>query len=167
MADFSAIRSLFESNNLHYFTFCHKSQKPIKAVIWQLPVSSPAEDISDGLVNLVFDVISVKQMSATRLSPAEGASTVNIPLFLITLPRTSKSHEIFKLTSLRNIGIRVEAYKAQTGLTQCYNCQQFGHIWANCRQPPRCMWCGAVTCTRNGRKKTVQLRYRHAATASW
>jgi hypothetical protein len=37
-------------------------------------------------------------MSATLQSPAEGKSTVNILLFLITLPRTSKSQKIFKIT---------------------------------------------------------------------
>jgi hypothetical protein len=64
------------------------------------------------------------------------------PLFLITLPRTAKSQEIFKLPSLCHIAINVEAYKTQNSLTQCYNCQTFGHVWANCKQPPRCMWYG-------------------------
>jgi hypothetical protein len=116
MADFSAIPSHFESNNLPYFTY-PKSQKPVKSVIRHPPVSTPADDISDGLVNLGFDVISVKQMSATRRSPAEGTTIVNIPIFLITLPRTSESHKIFKLTSLCHFAIRIEAYKAQTALT--------------------------------------------------
>jgi hypothetical protein len=31
----------------------------------------------------------------------------------------------------------VESYKFQ-----CYNYQKFGHVWANCKQPPRCMRCG-------------------------
>jgi hypothetical protein len=116
MADFSDIHSHFESNNLPYFTFYPKSQKSIKAVIRHLPVSAPAEDISDWLVNLGFEVISVKQISTTRRSPADG-TTVNITLFLITLRRTSKSHDIFKLTILCHVAIRVETYKAQTGLT--------------------------------------------------
>jgi hypothetical protein len=25
---------------------------------------------------------------------------------------------------------------------ECYNCQKFGHVWANCKQPPRFLWCG-------------------------
>jgi hypothetical protein len=45
MADFSAIRSHFESNNLHYFVFYPKSQKPVKAVIQHLPISALVEDI--------------------------------------------------------------------------------------------------------------------------
>jgi hypothetical protein len=65
MADFSAIRSHFESNHLRYFTFYPKSQKLIEAMIWHLAISAPAEDVSDGLENLSFDVISVKQMSTT------------------------------------------------------------------------------------------------------
>jgi hypothetical protein len=64
--DFSATRSQFENNNLPYFTFYLKSQKAIKAVIHHLPASTPAEDISDVLVNPAFDVISIKQMSTTH-----------------------------------------------------------------------------------------------------
>jgi hypothetical protein len=136
-----AVKAHFSTNDLTYFTFFPKALKPIKAVIRHLPPNTPAEDISDGLVNQGFDVISVKQMTTVRRSPTEGASTKTLPLFLITLPRSAKSQEIFKLSSLCHISISVENYRAQTGLTQCHNCQQFGHIWANCRQPPRCLWC--------------------------
>jgi hypothetical protein len=66
MADFSAIRSHFESNNLKYFLFYSNSQKPLKAVIRDPSASTLVEDISVGLMNLGFDVVSVKQMSTTR-----------------------------------------------------------------------------------------------------
>jgi hypothetical protein len=88
MEHFSAILSHFKSNNLPYFTFYPKSRKPINAVIWHLPFTTPAEDISGGLVNLGLDDISGKQMFTACRSHAEGTTTVNIPLFLITLPRT-------------------------------------------------------------------------------
>jgi hypothetical protein len=80
MADFSAISSYFESNNFPYFNFYPKSQKPIEAVICHLPYTTPDEDITDGLVNLESDVISIIQKSATHQSPAEGTTTVNISL---------------------------------------------------------------------------------------
>jgi hypothetical protein len=82
MADFQSTKSHFETNNLFYYTFCPKSKKQIKAVIRHLPHSTLAEDISNGLVGLSFDVISVKQMTATRPSPHEGSETTNLPLFL-------------------------------------------------------------------------------------
>jgi hypothetical protein len=69
-----------------------KSEKPMKAVIRDLPYNTPADDISDGLVSLRFDVISVKQMIASRRSPPEGSKAMNAPPpFLITLTRKAKS----------------------------------------------------------------------------
>jgi hypothetical protein len=141
LADYSAIRQYLEAKHLSYYTFFPKSEKPIKAVIRHLLHDTPAEDISNSLNDLGFDVINVKQMTSKKPGP-QGRTEVNLPLFLVTLPRTEKSQQIFKLNKICNIIIKVEAYRAQSGLTQCYNCQQFGHVWANCRQPPRCLWCG-------------------------
>jgi hypothetical protein len=87
-------------------------------------------------------------------------------LILITLPRTAKSQEIFRLTALCHIAIRVEAYRAQNCLMQCHNCQQFGHVWANCKQPPRCLWCGGGHLHKECPEKTL-LPHQHAVTASW
>jgi hypothetical protein len=142
MEDFSAIKKHLESTNLSYFTYFPKSEKPIKAVIRHRSSNTPAQDIRDGLTDLGFDIISVKHMYSTRRSPSQVTLTRNLPLFLITLPRTTRSQEIFQLTALCHISIGVEAYRAQNGLMQCHNCQQFGHVWANCKQPPRCLRCG-------------------------
>jgi hypothetical protein len=128
MSDFQSDKSHFDSNNLSYYTFYLKSDNPMKAVICHLPHNNPVEDISDGLVCFGFEVISFKQVIATRRSPHERLKTINLPLFLITLPRTAKSQEIFQLPSLCYIANRVEACRAQNGLTQCHNCQQFGHV---------------------------------------
>jgi hypothetical protein len=91
MADFQAIKTYFENQNLSYFSFFTKSETPIKAVIRNLPHNTPAEDISDGLVNLGFDVINVKQMTTTRRSPPEKSKIITLQLFLVSLPRTPKS----------------------------------------------------------------------------
>jgi hypothetical protein len=140
MADFSAIKQYLNSQNLHYFLFFPKSLKPIKAVIRHLPGNTPAEEIYERLVELGFDIVIVKQMSTTRRS--QDLTSRNLSLFLITLPRSDKSLEMIKLTSLCYISIKVEAYKSQAGLTQCHNCNQLGHDWANCKRPPCCLWCG-------------------------
>jgi hypothetical protein len=84
LGDFAAVKSYLESHNLHYLTFYPKSLKPTKAVIRHLPLNTPAQDISDGLMDLDFDIISVKQMSIIRRSPSEGTLSKNLPLFLIT-----------------------------------------------------------------------------------
>jgi hypothetical protein len=140
--DFLRVKSHLETSNLSYFTFYPKSEMPIKAVIRHLSVNTPAEDICDGLVSLGFDVVSVKQMTTTRRSSTEEPKVTNLPRFLVTLPQTAKSQEIFHLPRLCHIAIKMETYRHQSALTQCHNCQLFGHVWANCKQPPRCLLCG-------------------------
>jgi hypothetical protein len=140
--DFAEVNFYLQTHNLHYFTFHPKPLKPIKTVIRHIPPNTPAQQISDVLMDLGFDIISVKQMSTTRRSPSEGTVFKNFTLYLITLPRTAKSQEIFRLTAVCHIAIGVEAYGGQKSLTKCHNYQQFGHVWANCKKPPRCLWCG-------------------------
>jgi hypothetical protein len=106
MADFSAIKEYLSSQNLNYFNFYPKSLKPVKAVIRHLLGNTPAEEIYEGLEELGFDLISVKQTSTIRRS--QGSASTSLPPFLITLPRSEKTHEIFKLTSLCNLAIKVE-----------------------------------------------------------
>jgi hypothetical protein len=69
MVDFQSVKSHFDTNNLSYYSFYLKSEKPITAVIRHLPHNIPAKDISDGLVSLGFDVIRVNQMTATSRTP--------------------------------------------------------------------------------------------------
>jgi hypothetical protein len=138
MVDCQAVKTSLNNHSLSYYTFYPKADKPINAVIRHLPINAPAEGIAEGLVDIGFDVIIVKQMSSVRRS-LDGFANITLPLFLVALPKTIKSSELFKLSSLCHISIKVEAYKSQNTLSQCFNCQKFGHVWANCRQPPRCL----------------------------
>jgi hypothetical protein len=115
MVDCRSVKTYFGSNDLSYYTFYPKSEKPIKAVIRHLPVTTPAEDIAEGVVDLSFDVMSVKQIATARRS-SEGTTHITLPLFLVTLPRTTKSQDLFKLSYLRHISIKVESYKFQNAL---------------------------------------------------
>jgi hypothetical protein len=92
MAYLATVTSHLETNNLLYFTFFPISQKPIKAIICHLPVNTPAEELSDGLVSLGFDVIGNKQMTTTQLSPSEGTT----PLIPHNLTQNAKITTHFK-----------------------------------------------------------------------
>jgi hypothetical protein len=63
----------------------------------------------------------------------DGSHThTSLLLFLVTVARNQKAPKIFGLTTFCNIVIKVEAYKSQNRLMQCYNSQHFGHIWVHC-----------------------------------
>jgi hypothetical protein len=99
MVDYQSVKGHFEANNLLYYTFYPKSERPIKAAIRYLPLNTPARDIAEGLIDLGFEVISVRQMSTASRSP-EGTTSITLPLFLVTLPRTTESQDFFKLSNL-------------------------------------------------------------------
>jgi hypothetical protein len=101
----------------------------------------PGEDISNSLEDLGFNVINVRQMTATQTAPNEQTHMKPSLYTLSPLPGNIKSEEIFKLNILNHIIIKVELYRAQAGLIQCNNCENSGHVWANCKQPPQCLWC--------------------------
>jgi hypothetical protein len=70
MTYFEAFKSYFSTHNLSFYFF-PKSLKPVKAVLRHLPSNTPAEAISEGLINLRFDVVSVKQMTTRGHLPRE------------------------------------------------------------------------------------------------
>jgi hypothetical protein len=154
MADYSAMISHLEKNNLQYFTFSPYYEKPIKAVIRHLPPDTPAENISSSLEGLGYNVINVRQMTATRRAPNRQSHMEPIALFLVILTRNITSLDLFKLNNLNHVIIEVELYRGQAGLTQCCNCQNFGHVWANCKQPLRCLCCGGGYLHKECREKT-------------
>jgi hypothetical protein len=158
---FSAIRSHLESNNLPYITFYHKSQKPIKA----FSCLNPAEDNSDGLVDLSFDVINVKQMSTILRSPAEGKVTENIRLCLKILTRDQSPMRYstwWSFAILQSRWRRTMSRLVSRSVTTANNSTMPGLTASTL---PLVCRVGTVTCIMNFRKMAIHHQYRHAATA--
>jgi hypothetical protein len=44
MVNYQSVKAYFESNNLSYYTFYPKAEKPIKALIPHLPTNTLAEE---------------------------------------------------------------------------------------------------------------------------
>lgn len=68
---------------------------------------------------------------------------IPLPLFFVDLEPSIKSAEIFHLSSLLHTKIKVEEpYKSKT-ISQCTNCQDYGHTKTYCGYPSRCVRCGS------------------------
>jgi hypothetical protein len=166
MADFLAVKSHFEGNKLSFYTFFPKSEKPIKAVMPHLPINTPAKDNCDRLVSLGLDVVSVKQMTTTHRSPPDDPKILNLPLFLVTLPRTAKSQQIFQLPSLCHIAIKwrhIERRKPSRSATIISSSATSGQT-ANSLPVVYCA--GAATCTKSAPKKKTLPPLQLVVTAS-
>jgi hypothetical protein len=150
MADYLAVKSYLQKYNLHYFTFSPNSEKPIKTVVRHVPPDTPAEDISNSLEDLGFNVTRVRQLTTNRRPPNGQTHVETLPLFLVTLTRNFKSQEIIKLNNLNSIIIKVEPYNSATAIKTL---AKSGPTASNPLDV-----CGVVvaTCIGNARKKLMQ-----------
>jgi hypothetical protein len=85
MVDYSAMKSYLQKNNLHYFTFSPNSEKLIKLVIRHFLPDTPVDDISSSLEDLGFNVINVRQTTATQTAPVGKAHVEPLFIFPFTL----------------------------------------------------------------------------------
>ncbi|GIY71195.1 nucleic-acid-binding protein from transposon X-element [Caerostris darwini] len=89
-----------------------QKDRPIKVVIRGLPGHTPVEDIE--IWNSQFDR---KQETS------------------------SKTEEIYSLSTLLGLRVSVESYRGQPGPSVCWNCQGYFHSSEVCRLPTRCVKC--------------------------
>jgi hypothetical protein len=82
MADYSAMKSHWEKNNLYYFTFSPNSGKPIKAVIRHLPTDTPAEDVSNELEDVGFNVINECEVNDGHSSNTQWTNLRGTPPYV-------------------------------------------------------------------------------------
>jgi hypothetical protein len=87
MADYSAMKSYLEGNNLHYFTFSPNSENPIKVVTVTFPQTRQRKIIPTTLgTSLQRQDVA---MAATRTAPNGQAHVETLSLFLVTLTRNT------------------------------------------------------------------------------
>lgn len=125
-----------KAENAEYHTYQLKEEKPLRIVIRNLHPSTPLSLIKEELEVRLYEVRQVTNvLHKVNKNP--------IRLFFVDLEPTLKSNEIFKMSSLLHCKIKIEEpYKPKT-ISQCFNCQQYGHTRTYCGYQPRYVRCGA------------------------
>ena len=118
-----------------FHTYQLKEDKPLRVVIRNLHPTTP--------LNLIKEELTVRLFEVRQVTNVLHKVTKNrLPLFFVDLEPTTIANEIFKLTSLLHTKIKIEEpYKSKT-ISQCFNCQQYGHTRAYCGYKSRCVRCG-------------------------
>jgi hypothetical protein len=118
-----------------FHTFQLNKDKPMRIVIRNLHPSTPTEMIKSELELRLYEVRQVTQV-------IHRVSKIPLPIFFVDLEPTDHSNEIFKLESLLHIKIKIEEHHKPKIISQCQNCQAYGHTKAYCGYSPRCVRCG-------------------------
>ncbi|GBM54990.1 Nucleic-acid-binding protein from transposon X-element [Araneus ventricosus] len=126
-------------------TFELDEERQLKVVIRSLPSDYPSQDILDTLKSFQF--------KPTQCHPLKHRKTnTNMPLFLVTLPKSADSKEIFQLTNIDHFRVKVEPLKRKTTSAQCYNCQDFFHHSRFCLRDPKFLKCAGKHATQSCQK---------------
>jgi len=106
-----------------------------RIVIRNLHPSTSTETIKSELELRLYEVRQVTQV-------IHRISKTPLPSFFVDLEPTDHSNEIFKLESLLHTKIKIEEPHKPKIISQCQNCQAYGHTKACCGYSPRCVRCG-------------------------
>lgn len=118
-----------------FHTYQLREDKPLRIVLRNLHPSTPTETIKEELELLTFEVRQV-------INVLHKVNKNPLPLFFVDLEPTSNSSEIFNLSSLLHTKIKIEEPFKPKSISQCHNCQQYGHTKAYCGYQPHCVRCG-------------------------
>ncbi|KAL4084985.1 hypothetical protein QTP88_027838 [Uroleucon formosanum] len=130
---YRAFVQFLRKENAEFHTYQLQEDKPIRVVIRNIHPTTPCKLIKEELVLRLFEVRQVTPVFH-RLNKTP------LPLFFVDLEPTHHSIEIFQLTSLLHTKIIVEEPHKPKTISQCANCQDYGHIKA---------YCGCALCQEN------------------
>lgn len=118
-----------------YHTYQLQQDKPTRVVIRNLHPTTQISLIKSELELREFEVRNVTNvLHKVHKHP--------LPLFFVDLEPTPQSNDIYKLTSMLHTKIKVEEPYKPKIISQCLNCQEYGHTKTYCNYPSRCVRCG-------------------------
>ena len=129
------IKKYFSSNNVEFYTFTPRSQKPINLVLKGIEGKYDADDISNEIKSLNLNNVEIKKITQIKFSNKNNKLN-----FLVQLSSNSSISEIKKVNHLICQKITWEHLR-KNKVYQCKNCQLVGHTSSNCNISYRCVKC--------------------------
>ena len=128
--------ALFGILQMHSYQL--KNERSFVVYIRGLPSTMDPIEINTALVEKQFTPRRVVNVPS-RLN----GTLKHRPLFRVDLEPSDCNPEIYNLTNLLQVRIKVEPAKKRSDPPHCRNCQRFGHTKQYCLRSPRCIKCGA------------------------
>ncbi|CAI6370469.1 unnamed protein product [Macrosiphum euphorbiae] len=142
---FRIVQEFMTYNKINYHTFALPEEKSLKIAIKGIPLDITNEEIMAELQRIGFKPKFVR---------AFEKNGKRLPIHMVSLNRTENVKEIYEVSDLFYIRIKIEPYKS-TGPAQCFSCQRFGHSSLQCGYPPRCVKGGANHSNKDCQKPKV------------
>ncbi len=122
-------------NNVEYYTYQLKEDKPYCIVIRNIHHSVEPKEIKEALSNEGYETRNVTNIKNWRTKEP-------LSMFFVDLEPTENVKKIYELEYLLHAKVKVEPPRPRKEIIQCMRCQQFGHSKAYCTLPRICVRCG-------------------------
>lgn len=132
------LQTHFTQLAIPYYTHAPRHvKKHGQYLILGLDINQPTITEIQEALSEVPDIINIRHMSK---SDKDGNKHPINPVVITTLPTTTLAH--FKhITDICYYRVRIVKYTPTTTVSQCTNCQQFGHTRNYCKRRPICVRC--------------------------
>lgn len=127
--DFDKVKSMLERKKVEFYTYTPKGLRPFTVVIEGLSHSfEPQEILSyfEGL-NMKINVVSLVKLGVDK--------------WVVRISKDSDIGKFYEIRYVLRCKVHIRKF-VRKGVTQCFNCQRFGHVSSNCRMSYRCVKCG-------------------------
>lgn len=131
LEDHQLTKDLMLRNNIKFYSYTPKSLRPYNVVVKGLSGDYEEEDVRGHLrdLKLQLELIKVTHIGANR--------------WLLQLGRQSDLEGLYRVKYFLHCRVYMTKYK-KSGITQCFNCQRFGHVAVNCKMTFRCVKCAST-----------------------
>lgn len=138
IADQKILFNVLKGANTKAFTFTPKEEKPVTLLLKGIHGSYEGEEVKDAIKTAIPEIALIKVANLeTSASKKKG---VKLNSFIVQMNAGSDTSELTRLRYLLHQKITWEKFRS-SGMTQCRNCQCYGHVARNCSAPYRCVKC--------------------------
>ncbi|KAL4148883.1 hypothetical protein QTP88_003028 [Uroleucon formosanum] len=126
---------LLKDINAQYHTHQLHSEKSLRIVVKNLHPTTPVDEIAAAIEEIGHSVKTVANIKRYQTKSP-------LPMFFVDLNPHESDNNIFSITALLHTKVKIEESHKKREITQCLNCQSYGHTRTYCAYPPKCVKCG-------------------------
>lgn len=139
--NYSKIKEMLGDIKCPYYTFTPRNEKVKTILLKGLDsVDEPTE---------IFKILEeqntedMKFLGVKRfVTKHSKANNYNTAIFVVQVTQNTKMNNVYNIKSIDNRIIKWEHLIKSNGITQCVQCQRYGHTASNCTLKHRCVKCG-------------------------
>ena len=108
-----------------------------------LSIKGVPTDLTDDEFREFLNLNKISYAKADRLKSKKDGRV--LPIFQLEISDPDEAEALLSQNLMCNatgIVYKVEEFRKPLSVTQCFNCQSFGHWAKNCRSNPKCLICG-------------------------